>query len=150
MPKPADSNSGIGTHGSSWRHQDGPASSSLRDVVRISGFVRGRVLLDELNWNNLAFLGNLLLLSAMPLGKIFRPCSLLFFTTLIIAPLLGRQDTNMCLRILGTWGSYLLIFWEFFFFLTVLFFSSLYYCFGSLCLTSAGSQNRPVVNERNQ
>ena len=29
LPKPADSNSGIGTHGSSWRHQDEPASTSL-------------------------------------------------------------------------------------------------------------------------
>ena len=149
MPKPADSNSGIGTHRSSWHHQDGPASSSLQDVVRVSGFILGRVSLDELNWNHLAFLGNLFLLSAMPLGKIFRPCSLLFFTTLIVAPLLGRQDTSMCLRILGTWGSYLLIFWEFFFFFNCSFFS-LCYCFDSLCLTSTVSQNRPVVNGRNQ
>lgn len=78
MPKPADSNSGTGTHGSSWHHHYGPASSSLQDAVRVSGFILGRVLLDELNWDHLAFLRNLFLLSAMSLGKIFRPYLLLF------------------------------------------------------------------------
>ena len=49
----------------------------------------------------------------------------------------------------GDLGSLPSNFLEVFFF-NCSFFSSLYYCFGSICLTSTRSQNRPVVNGRNQ